>query len=123
MPRESSTLGAVAHPGTHQEPGQAKDAETQQDLRGWQALQMHRQAGELFVPMPSERAQVSALYHWPELSGYECLGCGELIEIPSSIRHNPEDFMIWREFIEKGHEACGLLMTARVGLARKPVAK
>ncbi len=79
---------------------------------------------------------MSALYHWPEYSAYECLGCGELIEIPVmgilrqdhqpvAIRHNPENFLIWREMVEKDHEPCGVFKDVRMAQQarqfRKPV--
>ena len=60
---------------------------------------------------------VSPLYHHEQLGAYQCLGCGEFIEIPGyavltkgtrrePIRNSPENLMIWIELIEMDHAPC-----------------
>ena len=57
------------------------------------------------------------LYFHDRLGAYECLGCGEWIEIPvcavlskgsrrEPVRNSPENLMIWTELIEMDHAPC-----------------
>lgn len=61
---------------------------------------------------------MSNLEHFPQYAAYYCNGCREYIEIPLeipgkkgerslAIRHNPENFLIWREQMERLHSTCG----------------
>ena len=57
------------------------------------------------------------LYYHDRLGAYECLGCGEMIEIPAfatlkmgcrrePVQSNPENLLIWTELIEMDHAPC-----------------
>ena len=65
------------------------------------------------MKIPSE----SPLYHHAQWGAYECMGCGELIEIPAlavlasgqmpvRIKSNPENLFIWVELMELDHQPC-----------------
>lgn len=58
------------------------------------------------------------LYHHRGIDVYECLGCGQMIEVPGmgvmragqmpeNVARNPENRMIWLELQELDHAACG----------------
>ena len=59
----------------------------------------------------------SPLYYHDRLGAFECLGCGEMIEIPhcavltkgsrrEPVRNSPENMLIWTELIEMDHAPC-----------------
>lgn len=61
-----------------------------------------------------------ALYYYPQWKAYECLGCGQVIEIPRmatlmvdgkmqrvTVLNNPENLLVWKELHEIDHEKCG----------------
>jgi hypothetical protein len=72
-----------------------------------------------FLSMATEAKTLPVLYYHDRWSAYECLGCGEMLEVPSlaflkiegkvqrvPVRNNPENLMLWRELHEIDHGQC-----------------
>lgn len=71
----------------------------------------------------------SPLYHHPDLNAFECLGCGEFIEVPrlaiigdghkrrvARIAGQPENLLLWLEMHELDHAKCHLFGDAEKAL-------
>lgn len=67
------------------------------------------------VPPP---AKPPALYRHERLDAYECLGCGEMLEVPAfavlkggaarvRVKNDPENQLMWVQLMELDHEPCG----------------
>ena len=65
----------------------------------------------------AKMAEPSPLYLHRRYDAYECLGCGEMIEIPGMavlkagqlpqrVNGNPENLLCWREMMELDHAPC-----------------
>jgi hypothetical protein len=80
----------------------------------------------------AENAVKTAFYYHERYEAYECLGCGEFIEIPGTavlkgghgrepIKGNPENLLLWCELmVETDHAACGRFKDARMAEQARP---
>lgn len=66
---------------------------------------------------PISFAMKSPFYHHEAMDAYECLGCGDMLEVPrtavlrmgqrpEAVRANPENRQIWLEMHELVHGKC-----------------
>ncbi len=73
--------------------------------------------GAHVTPSTAKTSEPSPLYLHERYDAYECLGCGEMIEIPRyavikaglqpvEIKGNPENLLCWRELVEIDHAPC-----------------
>lgn len=74
----------------------------------------------------------SPLYHHSEFDAYECMGCGEMLEVPSHatlkvdgvmrkvrVRGQPENMVLWREMHDLDHRDCAKFKDAEKATAHR----
>ena len=77
------------------------------------------------APSTAKNAVESPLYHHERYGAYECMGCREMIEIPSfavvkqghppvRIKMDPLNLLLWRELQELDHAKCSQFKDERM---------
>ena len=85
----------------------------------------------LSTPSMAENAMESPFYYLRQWDAYECLGCGQMLEVPQfaimrgghsaePVKRNPENRLIWLELMELDHAKCSSFADVAMALdARK----